>query len=466
MNPTPASSVTNLPDTIAAIATPPGEGGIGIVRISGPESIAIAARIFKSSSGRDFISAAQRVFHGHILEMSGAVIDEVLAHRMRAPNSYTREDVVEISGHGGMLPLHSVLDRVLQEGARLARAGEFTQRAFLNGRMDLVQAQAVMDLIHARSRAGLQAANSAAQGRLSKEIYAMRDTLANALAQIEAAVDFPEEDTPDYVTPALIAALQNAHKNMQALLETADAGRMIREGATVALVGRTNVGKSSLFNALLRDTRAIVTEIAGTTRDRIEEFINISGVPVKLVDTAGVRETEDVVEKIGVGQAWDAVKNAHLVLWVLDASQPLTPEDREMAKELALLESPVFVLWNKIDLVQSGNLPELPFTPARVCTVSAKTGEGLSVFECALSETLLGGAHISADQAMLTRAHQKESLRSAESALAHLLHDTEQSPELLAVDLQDALRALGEITGECTPDDILEKIFASFCIGK
>lgn len=461
-----ALSVTKSEGTIAAIATPPGEGGIGIVRISGPESFLIASRIFASQSGRDFFSSRQKIFYGHILAEDGAMIDEVLVHKMRAPHSFTREDVVEINTHGGMAPLNAVLERVLTEGARLARAGEFTLRAFLNGRIDLVQAEAVIDLIQARTKAGLQAANTAAQGVLSKAIHEMRDTLANALAQIEAAVDFPEEDTPDYITPELIAEIQCAQVKMQSLLASADTGRLLREGATVVLAGRTNVGKSSLFNALLRDTRAIVTEVAGTTRDRIEEFINIGGIPVKLVDTAGVRETEDQVEQIGVSITWETVRNAHLALWVLDASQKITEEDMEIGTKLMDLGLPVLVLWNKIDLSANETLPKTPLIPVEICSISAKTGEGMLALEAILAKQLMGGAHISADQALLTRTHQKESLRRAEEAVMRLLQNIENSPEFLAEDLREALEALGEITGECTPDDILEKIFASFCIGK
>lgn len=466
MNRIPDSLATNFNDTIAAIATPPGEGGIGIVRVSGSEALVIADRIFKSASGKEILSSRQRVFYGHITNADGAVIDEVLLHCMRAPHSFTCEDVVEINTHGGGMPLNATLERVIREGARLAKQGEFTQRAFLNGRIDLVQAEAVIDLIRARTRSGLQAANTAAQGKLSLTIHQLRDIAANILAQIEAAVDFPEEDTPDYITPELIDELRAMLATMQALLDSADAGLMLREGAMVALAGRTNVGKSSLFNALLRDTRSIVTEIAGTTRDRIEEFANIGGVPVKLVDTAGVRDTEDYVEKIGVNLTRETLRNAHLVLWVLDAAAKLSEEDLALGQELAQLDLPVMALWNKIDLAPDTALPDLPFEPVAVCCISAKTCQGLQEFEEKLASQLLGGAHIAADQALLTRTHQKDSLRRATDAIARLLDNPEQSPEFLAADLRDALNALGEITGETTPDDILEKIFASFCIGK
>lgn len=456
-----------------AIATPPGEGGIGIVRLSGMLSIEIAARQFRSSSGKDPRTSKGRVFHGYIVDASGARLDEALLHVMRAPRSYTREDVVEINAHGGAGPLSAILEACLEAGARLARPGEFTMRAFLNGRIDLIQAEAVIDMIRARTRAGLLAANAAASGRLSRELYALRDRIAYALAHIEAAVDFPEEDVPDLVTPGLIGDLRRVHEEMRTLIDTADAGRLLREGAVVALAGRPNVGKSSLFNALLRDARAIVTPQAGTTRDRIEECASIAGVPVRLVDMAGLRATEDMVEQIGVARARDALRAANLTLFLIDATAGVLPEDREIAGELAALETPVVVVINKVDLVPktAGDIPHADklrdtLTSATVCRVSALTGEGLHELETILGRLLLGEASISADQAMLTRLHQKDSLRRASEAVGHMLENVQQSPEFLALDLREALQALGEITGETTPDDLLDIIFSTFCIGK
>ena len=453
-------------DTIVALSTPPGEGGVGIVRLSGPESIRITAAIFEASSGRGFPCGRQRVFHGRIHDAEGYVLDEVLVHVMRAPRSYTREDVVEINGHGGMLPLGAILEEALRHGARLARPGEFTQRAFLHGQIDLVQAEAVIDQIRARTHAGLLAANAAASGALSKKLHTFRATLADALARIEAAVDFPEEDLPELVDEALILRLHEAHAGMCHLLQTADLGRLVREGAAAAIVGRPNAGKSSLFNALLRDARAIVSAQPGTTRDRIEECITIAGVPLRLVDTAGLRTTEDEVERIGVDMARGALQNANLALLVLDASQPLTVEEHELGRELAELGIPVVVVLNKCDLCPEPEVPAWASEFAGVARMSALTGEGLKALEETLGRLLLGGVSLSGAEALLNHAHQKDSLRRACESLERLLNDTHVSPEFLAMDLRETLAALGEITGETTPEDLLDIIFSKFCIGK
>ena len=450
-------------DTIAAVSTPPGEGGIGIVRLSGPDAVAIAGRVFVSTTGRDIAHEIRRVFHGHVVSARGGIVDEVLLHVMRAPHSYTREDVVEINCHGGAGPVAAVLDETLRQGARLAEPGEFTLRAFLNGRIDLVQAEAVVDHIRARTHAGLRAASAAASGALSKQLHAMKDDLADALARIEASVDFPDDDLPDLLDEPLRIRLEKALERMRALLSTAEAGRLYREGASIAIAGRPNVGKSSLFNALLRDARAIVSAQPGTTRDRIEETITLSGVPVRLVDTAGLRHAHDEVERIGVSVARDAMQSAEIVLLVLDASCPATEEDAALAEELRALERPVWVAWNKIDLA-SESLPPAGFRG--MTPISALTGEGLEALEKDLAGLLLGGAPIAPDQGLITRAHQRDSLRRAAEALERILARFGESPELLSIDLRDALNALGEITGETTPEDLLDRIFASFCIGK
>ncbi|MFP4502702.1 MAG: tRNA uridine-5-carboxymethylaminomethyl(34) synthesis GTPase MnmE [Candidatus Hydrogenedentota bacterium] len=453
-------------DTIAAIATPPGEGGVGIVRLSGPGALGIGAGLFRSSTGKNPLQGRQRVYHGHAVDAQGAVIDEVLLHLMPAPHSYTREDVAEINAHGGAGPLNAIVDAALALGARLAQPGEFTQRAFMNGRIDLVQAEAVIDTIRARTKAGLRAAQAAAAGKLSQEIHALSDKLAHALACMEAAVDFPEEDLPDLVTPELIDNLRTTHTDMQRLLDTAEAGRLLREGVTVAMAGRVNVGKSSLFNALLRDNRAIVTEVAGTTRDRLEETITLGGVPVRLIDTAGLRVTNDAVEAIGVARAREALAQAQCVLLVLDAACEPTAEEEALARELVALGTPLVRVLNKIDLAPEAAPPALPANFVHTARISAVTGEGMEAFEAALAQLLLGEAHIAADQAMLTRAHQRDSLRRATENLGHMLDNLGQSPEFLAFDLREALDALGEITGETTPDDLLGRIFSQFCIGK
>jgi tRNA modification GTPase len=453
-------------DTIAAIATPAGEGGVGIVRLSGPGAIPIAAGLFRSSTGRDVRTARGRVFHGHAVDAQGALIDEVLLHLMRAPHSYTREDVAEINAHGGAAPLNALLEACLALGARLAGPGEFTQRAFLNGRIDLVQAEAVIDTIRARTRVGLQAAQAAASGALSRRIHDYQERIAQGLAYIEAAVDFPEEDLPELVTPELIDGLRETHGDMTALLATAEAGRLLREGVTVAIAGRPNVGKSSLFNALLRDNRAIVTDIAGTTRDRLEEGMTLGGAPVRLVDTAGLRATGDTVEAIGVARAREALAEAQCVLLLVDLSEPAIEEDAALARELAALETPLVLVGNKADLAPGATTPPLPADFSAVCQVSALTGEGMDALEAELARIVLGEAQFAAGGAMLTRMHQKDSLRRAAESVAHMLENVGLSPEFLAFDLREALQSLGEITGETTPDELLGRIFSQFCIGK
>lgn len=454
-------------DTIAAVSTPPGEGGIGIVRLSGPEAVAISHRLFRSATGRDIRERMARpVFFGEIAE-GDEPIDEVLVHVMRAPHSYTREDVVEINAHGGAGPLNAILELTLREGARLADPGEFTYRAFLNGRIDLVQAEAVIDRIRARTRAALKAASSAAHGDLSAHIHAMRDTLAHALARIEAAVDFPEEDLPDLVDEALREAIAAAHGAMAALLATAERGRLLREGAAIAIAGRPNVGKSSLFNALLRENRAIVTDAPGTTRDRLEETFALQGVPVRLIDTAGLRDAQDEAERIGVAIAREAAAAADIVVHVLDASAAPSEDERALARELAAAETPVVLVLNKSDLAPGAEPPRWDSIPwAAVHPVSAKTGDGLPALEAELARILLGGKSAAPEQAMLTRVHQRDSLRRAMDAVDRVLAAYGASPEILSIDMREALQALGEITGETTPDDLLGAIFGSFCIGK
>lgn len=428
--------------------------------------MAIAARMFQSARQCDIRQGRQRVYYGHIRDSEGRMLDEVLVHVMRAPHSYTRENVVEINCHSGAGPLQAVLEETLRQGARLAAPGEFTRRAFLNGRIDLVQAEAVIDLIRARTRTGLQAAQAAAGGVLSRELYAFRETLADALARVEAAVDFPEEDLPELVDAVLLNRLSNAHSRMRALLATAEAGRLYREGAAVAVAGRPNVGKSSVFNALLRDARAIVSVHAGTTRDRIEEYITVSGVPVRLIDTAGLRPTDDEVERLGIEIARNAVRSANIVLLIVDASVPLSEDDHRLAQELAEQEIPTVLVMNKIDLAPSAEYPAWDMALAARVQISALTGDGLSALEETLSRLLLGGLNIAADSAMITRTHQKDSLSRAAACVGRLLEHPDLSPEFLAMELRDALQAIGEITGETTPEDLLDIIFSSFCIGK
>lgn len=453
-------------DTIAAISTPMGEGGIGIVRLSGPSSIAIAEGIFKSATGRSLLDRGRPVFYGEVHDPSGTVLDEVLVHVMRQPQSYTREDVVEINAHGGPGPVRAILECVLSAGARLAQPGEFTRRAFMNGRIDLVQAEAVIDRIRARTQTALKAADAAARGTLSREITQASATLIGALSRIEAAVDFPEEDLPDLVDEALRQSITDTTAHLNALVDTADAGRLLREGAAVTIVGRPNVGKSSLFNALVRDARAIVTAQPGTTRDVLEETVTIGGIPVLLSDTAGLRDADDEVERIGVDRARTAAREADIVVHVIDATAGPQPDEQALAQSIAETNTPLILAINKIDAAPDTTQPDWPVEFAGVCPVSALNETGLTDLENAIAKILMGNDGIDVGRGIITRAHQRDSLRRACEALENLTADLDRSPEFLSIDLREAIACLGEITGETTPDHILEQIFASFCIGK
>lgn len=458
-------SRTSPDDTIAAVATPPGEGGIGIVRVSGDQAIPIVNRLFVSSRGRDICTDARQIFHGEIRD-DGAPVDEVLVHVMRAPYTYTREDVVEINCHGGAGPLNAVLELTLKAGARLAGPGEFTQRAFLSGRIDLVQAEAVIDRIRAQTKAGLRAASAASRGALSAAIHEIRDELLFAKSHIEAAIDFPDQDLPELITPELRRSLASARERSVSLLATADAGRLLREGASVSIIGRPNVGKSSLFNAMLRESRAIVTAQPGTTRDVLQEIITIDGIPVRLMDMAGLRETEDEVERIGVEVARKAIAESAVILFVVDASEEEQPDDHALLENIGPLDAPVILVLNKIDLAEKLDPRSFQRECAATAKISALTSEGLQDLEATLAALLRGGVHIAPDQALVTRLHQKDSLRRALEAIERTEANFAKSPEFMAIEIDEALRTLGEITGETTPDEVLEHIFSSFCIGK
>lgn len=454
-------------DTIAAIATPPGAGGVGIVRLSGPRAVAIAHPLFRSGGSHGLDRAASHHMLYGWIERDGQALDEVLAVVMRAPHSYTRQDVVEVHCHGGALVTRAVLELALKGGARLAQPGEFTLRAFLNGRLDLTRAEAVLDVVRARSEWGLRVSANQLRGRLYGEIQALREDVAHVAALVAAGIDFPEEDVVFSHREDILRRLQSVEAKLSALLETAERGRRMREGLAVAIVGRPNVGKSSLLNALLRESRAIVTEIPGTTRDTVEESLDLGGLAVRLIDTAGIRETADAVEREGIARTRRAVDQADLVLPVLDASAPLAPEDRQVLA-LAPAGAALAVL-NKRDLLAgaepawAGELGALP----RV-TVSALTGEGLPGLEAWIRGWAVQDERPLLEHAVLTNLRQQQAaqgalgaVRSALAAIADGLGD-----ELIAVDLSRALDALGDIVGETTADDLLDRIFAEFCIGK
>jgi tRNA modification GTPase len=459
-------------DTIAAIATPPGEGGIGVVRLSGPASGEIAATIFRRGArGRAMTPAAlgsHRLYYGRLVDpASGRVIDEVMLVRMAPPRTYTREEVVEISCHGGLLPLRETLALCLRHGARAAEPGEFTLRAFLNGRIDLSQAEAVAGIVSARTSASLGLALDELRGRLSARLRPARDTLVETLAYLDAAADFPDDEIPSI---ELVPALQTAYAALAAVVASAETGVLYREGLQIAIVGRPNVGKSSLLNALLRTERAIVTPIAGTTRDVIAESVNLSGLPATLLDTAGINDSADVIERMGVDRSRQALASSGLALFVLDSSQPPTPDDLAVARLLAerLRDANLLVALNKRDLPTADQQRVLELLPgAPVVDVSTQTGAGLPELETALRELALQRAGDAAEPALVT-LRQLDALRRALEHVedAQRAHAAGIPLDLLAVDVRAALFAVGEITGEHVSEAVLDEIFQRFCVGK
>ena len=457
-------------DTISAIATAVGEGGIGIVRISGSKAVAIANRLFISKRGERAANiASHMVVYGDIIEPeSGETIDEVLLILMRAPRSYTREDVVEIHCHGGSVPLKRILDLTLVLGARLAEPGEFTKRAFLNGRLDLAQAEAVIDIIRSKTDASLRAAVGNLSGRLSTEIQHLRYAILSMIAQLEASIDFPEEDIEEATAADVAALISKAQADIDNLLVTAQTGRILREGLATVIIGKPNVGKSSLLNALLREKRAIVTDIPGTTRDSIEEYVNIRGIPLKIIDTAGIHETTDVVEKIGVEKAKELVKQADLILLLLDASLPLSPEDKTVLKLLSGQQAIIIV--NKSDLPPLLDMAELEqYIGSRlVIRTSITQGAGLAELEELIVNLVYHGQVTQGEAAFVNNVRHADALRQTNQRLAEALATIENGmpPDCVVIDLRAAWEKLGEITGDTIGEDIIDQIFSQFCIGK
>lgn len=451
-------------DTIAAISTPVGEGGVGIVRISGPASLQIARNIFRAKSNGGLKS--HRFSYGEVVQPeSGDVVDESMAVYMKAPNSYTREDVVEIQCHGGTLVVSRILSLVIAQGARLAEPGEFTKRAFLNGRIDLVQAEAIMDVISSRTDASLTLAQHQREGLLSKRISVVKEGILYALAYVEALIDFPEDDVDVAVETDVLGRVQPALAELEALIEGFDEGRVLRDGVSVVIAGKPNVGKSSLLNTLLKEKRAIVTSVPGTTRDLIEEVLNINGLPVKLLDTAGIRESEDQVEQEGVRLTLDRIPKADLVLFVLDGSGDFTDEDEAILK--AIGSKTMIVVRNKSDLPAKAGLPA--DLVADTVDISTVTGAGIPELRNAIAAAFTHGKAIdSREFVAVSKARHRDALLKARESLQRFVINLEAglNMELLPIDLRDALDAVGDVTGETTADDVLDRIFSSFCIGK
>ena len=482
-------------DTIAAIATPQGYGGIGVVRVSGPEAFTIVLPLLRRPGGATGLPPSHLLTYGHIFAPSTQeILDETLVAFMRAPHTYTREDVVEIQGHGGPLVLQRILRQVLAQGARMANPGEFTLRAFLNGRLDLAQAEAVMDLISSQTEMGHRLAMQQLRGRISEQVQDARHDLLGVIARIEASIDFPEEDVPTPQPEELAPMIRAAQQKVEQLLAGADQGRLYKQGLRTAIIGRPNVGKSSLLNALLRAERAIVTPFAGTTRDTVEEVANVRGIPLHLIDTAGITPqtpTSDPVEQIGVERSRAAAASADLVLLVFDGSETLTEQDMRVTDEVWSMgfgenakngshndesgrditrRRPVIVVINKTDSLQQIEVDRLrsmwgdtPFVHT-----SALTGAGLPDLEEAIASLVLSSNTIQSEGALITSMRHVEALRrAAEHIQASLIPLQQRLPlDFVSIDLRAAYDALGEVTGETASEDLLDRIFSEFCIGK
>lgn len=456
--------ITKEFDTITAIATPLGEGAIGIVRLSGSEAIAIAQKVFR---GKDLTTiTSHTINYGHIIDPDkDEILDEVMVTIMRAPKTFTREDVIEINTHGGIAVTNEILQLLLRQGARMAEPGEFTKRAFLNGRVDLTQAEAVMDIIRAKTDKAMNIAVKQLDGSLKHLIDNTRQEILNTLAQVEVNIDYPEYDDVEEMTTALLREkTQEFQDLLESLLRTARRGKILREGIATAIIGRPNVGKSSLLNNLLREDKAIVTDIAGTTRDIIEEYVNIKGVPLKLIDTAGIRETDDIVEKIGVERSRKALSEADLVLLVLNASEPLTEQDRAL---LALSEmTNRIILLNKTDLPEAIEADELP---SDVIRISVLENQNIDQIEERINQLFFDNAGIiEQDATYLSNSRHISLIEQALQALQAVNEGLEfgMPVDLLQVDMTRCWQILGEITGDAAPDELISQLFSQFCLGK
>ncbi len=457
-------------DTIAAISTPPGVGGIGIIRVSGKDAITIVDKIFISPRQKKLNKVKTHTIHyGNIYNIKNDhIIDEVLISVMKKPKTYTKEDIVEINCHGGIVSTKNVLEEVLKAGARIAEAGEFTKRAFLNGRVDLIQAEAIIDIINSKTNVELESAVNQLEGSLSNKIFDIRNQLVNLAAHLQAAVDFPEEDIEELNEDKLKEVLLKINDKIENLINTADMGKIIRNGLSTAIIGKPNVGKSSLLNSLVRDKRAIVTEVAGTTRDIIEEYVNIHGVPLKIIDTAGIRETDDLVEKIGVKKSKEAIDQADLVILLLDGSEPLNTNDKYIIDIVKYKKT--IVLINKTDLeekIEYEYIKEV-FEDNVLLNISVKEGIGLQQLENTIKEMFIGGEVTINDNAIITNIRHKDSLIKANENINNSLSALKigMPIDMVSIDISNAIEYLGEIVGLTVSEEIIDQIFKQFCLGK
>ena len=457
-----------IDDTIAAIATAPGEGGIGIVRISGEKSLEVAQSIFKSKSGKMIKDYNTRtLIYGKIVD-GEKVIDEVLVAYMKGPNSYTAEDVIEINCHGGFISVKKILELILSKGVRIADAGEFTKRAFLNGRIDLSQAEAIIDVIKSKTDMAHEVAQNQLEGSLAKKIKDLRMNVTEVLAHLEVSIDFAEEDVEEITYQTLEEKALELRNEIKKLYDTAESGKILRDGLKTVIVGKPNVGKSSLLNSILGENRAIVTDIAGTTRDVIEEFVNIKGIPLKIVDTAGIRETEDVVEKIGVEKSRESFSTADLVIMVLDASRKLSEEDMEILESIK--NKKTIVLLNKVDLEAQIELEKIKefVSSDDIIEISALKNQGIEELQDKIESMVYHGSVKNSSNLMITNSRHKDALFKAYESINDAISAIEQRMpyDFIEVDFKNIWDYLGYINGDTVREDLLDTIFANFCIGK
>ncbi|MEG7335996.1 tRNA uridine-5-carboxymethylaminomethyl(34) synthesis GTPase MnmE [Bacillus subtilis] len=458
-------------DTIAAISTPMGEGAIAIVRLSGPEAIQIADKMYKGPKGKTLSSVESHTIHyGHIVDRpSDRVVEEVMVSVLKAPRTFTREDVIEINCHGGIVTVNQVLQLALREGARLAEPGEFTKRAFLNGRIDLSQAEAVMDLIRAKTDRAMNVAMNQMEGRLSALVRRLRSEILETLAHVEVNIDYPEYDDVEEMTHQLLVEKATAvKKEIEALLRTSEQGKILREGLSTVIIGRPNVGKSSLLNSLVHEAKAIVTDIPGTTRDVIEEYVNVRGVPLRLVDTAGIRETEDIVERIGVERSRQVLKEADLILLVLNYSEELSEEDVKLFEAVEGMD--VIVIMNKTDLEAKIDIERVrELAKGRpVVTTSLLKEEGINDLEEAIQSLFYTGAIESGDLTYVSNTRHISILQQAKRAIEDALSGIEQDVpiDMVQIDLTRCWELLGEIIGDAVHESLIDQLFSQFCLGK
>ncbi|MGX7327948.1 tRNA uridine-5-carboxymethylaminomethyl(34) synthesis GTPase MnmE [Enterococcus bulliens] len=464
------TEITQEFDTIAAISTPPGEGAISIVRLSGDQAVEIADRVFQAGNKQLADVSSHTIHYGHIVDpVADKLVDEVMVSVMRAPKTFTRENVVEINCHGGIVVVNQLLQLLLRQGARLAEPGEFTKRAFLNGRVDLSQAEAVMDLIRAKTDKAMNLALNQLDGNLSHLIRALRQEILETLAQVEVNIDYPEyDDVEEMTTRLLLEKATQVKGQIEDLLQTAQQGKILREGLDTAIIGRPNVGKSSLLNHLLREEKAIVTDIAGTTRDVIEEYVNVRGVPLKLVDTAGIRETEDIVERIGVERSRQALAKADLILLVLNQSEPLSSEDEQLIE--VTKDSKRIVLLNKMDLPSRLDRDEVRnlVGDSPLFEVSVLNQNGLDRLEQAIADLFFGGQTADKDASYVSNTRHIALLDQAAYSLSEVIQGIEMGMpvDLVQIDMTRCWDALGEVVGDSVQDELITQLFSQFCLGK